>query len=407
MDNQDVSTRRILMGGMITLAIALGISRFAYTPLLALMQQDLNFGDDFAGLLASANYTGYLAGALWAAWTSQDPQRLYRLRFNLALTILCTVCMGLTRDPLVWFGLRFVSGTTSAMVFVLASGLVLETLAHRGRHSWSGWLYAGVGSGIALSAILVVPLNLLGGWRAGWIGLAALCLIASWLSWNWIAQDNVTPDQPPANKVSNALVLPSSGLLAWLVVAYGLEGLGYIVTGTFLVTWLERSAEIGQAGFGAWFMVGIAAIPSCVLWMKAGLRFGLVQTLIAAHLVQAVGILLPLVSTSLWAMLAGAIFFGGTFLGITALSLVLGRCLAPHGSGKIVALLTASFGAGQMLGPIIAGYLVTQTHSTHLPLIGAAAVVAGGALLLAIGLACTQGAGFNSAGTSVNPIKRS
>lgn len=404
---QDVSTRRILMGGMITLAIALGISRFAYTPLLALMQQDLHFGDAFAGFLASANYAGYLAGALWAAWTSQDPQRIYRLRFNLALTILCTVCMGLTRDPLVWFGLRFVSGTTSAMVFVLTTGLVLEALAHRCRQSWSGWLYAGVGSGIALSAILVVPLNMLGGWRAGWIGLASLCLMAAWLSWSWIAQDSVTPDQTPTIKASNAQALPPSGLLAWLVVAYGLEGLGYIVTGTFLVTWLERSAEIGQAGYLAWFMVGVAAIPSCVIWMKTGLRFGLVQTLMAAHLVQAIGILLPLVSTSLWAVLAGAVFFGGTFLGITALSLVLGRSLAPHSSGKIVALLTASFGAGQMLGPLIAGYLATQTLSTHLPLIGAAAVVAGGALLLAIGLACTQGAGFNSAGTSLNTIKRS
>lgn len=126
--------------------------------------------------------------------------------------------------------------------------------------------------------------------------------------------------------------------------------------------------------------------------MKAGFRFGLVGTLILAHLIQALGILLPVLVPSLWGALAGGIFFGGTFLGIAALSLVLGRTLAPERSDRVIAILTAAFGAGQMLGPAIAGALADHTRSFTLPLYGASAIVALGALFLLIGLACTRGA---------------
>ena len=391
MNQPDAIARRILAGGIISLAVALGISRFAYTPLLPLMQQEVAFGDDFAGLLASVNYVGYLAGALWAAWTAQSGERADRLRLHLALTILSILGMGLTQDPLVWFALRFVSGTSSALVFVLASGLVLEALARYGRPAWSGWLYAGVGLGIAVSVLLIVPLNAWAGWRGGWIGLAAVSALLAWGIRGWVVEPESSTVSTGQNSPGRAEPI-SRGLLPWLVAAYGLEGLGYIVTGTFLVAWLQRSSELGQAGFLAWFLVGVAAIPSCILWMKAGLRLGLVPTLILAHLVQALGILLPLLSPTLWGALGGAVFFGGTFLGIAALTLVLGRGLAPQNPSRVIAILTAAFGAGQMLGPVIAGYLATQTLGTSLPLIGAAAVVAGGAVLLGIGLACTQGA---------------
>lgn len=390
MDREGRTALRTLAGGIITLAIALGISRFAYTPLLPLMQQATYFGDNFAGFLASANYAGYLAGALWAAWSANRDARIERLESNLVLTIGSTLCMGLSADPAIWMGLRFISGFTSAMVFILASGVVLEALTELRRPSWSGWLYSGVGAGIALSAILIPALHSVTGWRGGWVGLGAVSAILASIVWRLIPEHTHNPLAETPKRQSSTPGF--SGMLPWLTIAYACEGLGYIVTGTFLVAWLQRSSALAHVGFIAWLMVGLAAIPSCVLWMKAGLRLGLGRTLILAHLVQAVGIIIPLFAPSVWGALAGGVFFGGTFLGIAALTLVLGRTLAPECSDRVIAILTAAFGAGQMLGPAIAGALADHTRSFTLPLSGAAAIVALGALFLIIGLVRTWGA---------------
>lgn len=55
-----------LIGGILSLIIAMGIGRFAYTPILPHMQNDLSFSNAFAGYLATSNYAGYLFGALLA-----------------------------------------------------------------------------------------------------------------------------------------------------------------------------------------------------------------------------------------------------------------------------------------------------------------------------------------------------
>lgn len=383
MQSQSHVARRTLAGGVTAMAIALGISRFAYTPLLPLMQQALAFSDTFAGTLGSANYAGYLAGAVWAAWSAARDRRVRRLRCNLLLTIASVLLMGLTSQPAIWIGLRFLSGFTSAMVFVLASGIVLEALAGLNRPAWSGWLYAGVGLGIALSALLVPLFGRLAGWQGGWLGLSACCLLLAPLTWFWLPSRE-QPDIQPA-VTNDRFKSGREGFLTWLTIAYALEGLGYIVTATFQVSWLQRSGALSELSYLAWLVVGLAAIPSSVLWIRASPRLGLPRTLFTAYLVQVTGMLLPLLTPSAWGALVGALCFGGTFLGIAAMTLVLGRALDPGRSDRVIAILTAAFGLGQMLGPTIAGVIADQTRSFTLPALGAAAIVLLGAASIAIG----------------------
>ncbi|WP_375056171.1 YbfB/YjiJ family MFS transporter [Zobellella sp. DQSA1] len=401
------SWRLSLAAGIALLAIVMGIGRFAYTPLLPLMQADQPLSDLLAGWLASSNYLGYLLGALWLACTRPGTAPVPRLRRQLLLNLACVAAMGLTSSPWLWLLWRLLAGWSSAAAFVLASGLVLEELARRGQAARAGWLYSGVGLGIALSALAVPWLDSLAGWRGGWLGLAALGGLLALLPWFGLTGTNAPV--PAASMTGQAPF--RRGLLPWLLLAYFCEGLGYIITGTFMVAMLHQQQALAGLGHLSWLLVGLAAIPSCGVWLWLGNHRGLAGTLIAAHLVQALGILLPLLWPSPAGALLGALLFGGTFMGITALAFCLGRRLVPSRVQATLAGLTAAFGLGQIIGPVLAGLSLSRQHNFDQALLGGGLVVLLGALALLWGryrhpLSTTQGEPLCPTSISSSPGNR-
>ncbi len=377
------SHRWALAGGSAALIIAMGIGRFAYTPLLPAMQAALGFGSDVAGYLAAANYTGYLAGAILAAAV---PRRLhvFALRLCLVLNVATTGAMALTDSLWAWGVLRTISGVASAVVLVLAADVVFRVLNRRRRHSMKGLLFAGVGAGIALSGVIVAETRAWG-WDGGWATLGVLSLILLPVCWRGL--------HPPPDELVVGETVPVSGPpqahldypVSLLTAAYFCEGLGYIVTATFVVAIVAGMPSLAPLAPYTWTVVGIAAIPSAYLWTAIAARYGLIASLIVAHLVQAVGILLPVLSSSGFAVMLSAVLFGATFTSISALALALGGQLAPERSGRIIGVLTAVFGVGQAAGPVGAGLLAARQGGFDTSLILAAAIVALGALFLLLG----------------------
>ncbi|HSK39344.1 MAG TPA: YbfB/YjiJ family MFS transporter [Arenibaculum sp.] len=370
---------RKAFGGMFGLAIAMGVGRFAFTPILPGMQAEAGLGDDGAGLLASLNYAGYFAGALLATRVPRGPVRTAAFRFCLLLSLATTAGMAASPAFAVWAVLRLTAGLASAGMLILGSAMVLDALAAAGRGALAGLTFGGVGLGIAGSGAAVAALD--AGWRADWLVLAAGCLALAPPAWFWVtdppgAADAGTPGGGRGIRASRPLLL--------LTTAYFLEGAGYIVTGTFLVALLARLPETAGIAQTAWIVVGLSGAVSVVFWSWAGKRLGLRPALAAAHLVQAAAILAPVVSAGPAAAIAGAIGFGGTFMGITALTLALGRDLAAGRSGPVIGLLTAAFALGQVLAPYPAGLLLAATRDFDVPLAAAAGLVLAGALLVAL-----------------------
>lgn len=381
---------RVLIGGVIALAIAMGVARFAFTPILPAMQAATGLGADGAGFLASLNYLGYFLGALGAGLVPHGPVRTAVFRVALVLNVGSTAAMGLdfgdaASAMLPWSVLRLVSGVTSAGIFILGIAMVLDTLVRAQGERWAGWLYTGVGAGIAASGLFVALVGDRLNWHGDWLALGGICAVVGLFPALWVT-DPPPVAAPPVSGAdagggkTAALSLP----LLLLTVAYFLEGGGYIVSGTFLVSILKTMPETAAVGQAAWIVVGLGAMGAGVFWAAVARRFGSWWALILAHLAQTVGILLPMTGSPAAAVVS-ALLFGGTFVGIVSQAFALGRSLSSGGAARVVGALTAVYGVGQIIGPLPAGLVVARTGSFDSALLGAAAAVMLGALLLALG----------------------
>lgn len=378
-------TFQYLIGGIFALVIAMGIGRFSYTVILPYMQDTFTFSRATAGYLATSNYLGYLVGALVAGRLQLADKRIPFLQIALVISILTTALMGFTDTVIVWYVLRCISGVMSAFIFVVAASLVLDQLAGNGKAHLSGLFYSGVGLGIALSAIIVSPIHALFDWNGTWIALAIFCVLLFIFIIIFIKP--VTPSvQQKGNTAKASLKAPPTTWMKWLIIAYSLEGLGYIVTGTFIVSIAEESTSFhGDAAF-VWFVVGVAAIPSCIVWSKLAQRYGYVRILLISMLFQGLGIVLPAFATNTITLYTSAFIFGATFMGITTVATTLARQILPVNSHQILGYLTAGYALGQMLGPSLAGALANYTNSYKYAIFAATVVVVVGALCLIGGL---------------------
>ena len=371
-------------GGLLALAAAMGIGRFVYTPILPAMAEALPLTKGEAGLIASANFAGYLAGALLAATSWASGSRRTWLIGGLALSAGTTALTAALTDLLAFMVVRFLAGAASAFVLVFASSVILDRLAAAGESRLSAVHFAGVGTGIALAALAVSALAAAGGgWRAQWLLSGGLALLAL------PAVAALVPAEAGGGPVApESAPLALTPRLAALVAAYGLFGFGYVITATFLVAIVRDAPALRHLDALVWILVGVAAVPSVGLWTALGRRISVPVAFALACLVEAAGVALSVLATGAAGVLLGAAFLGGTFMGLTALGLVGARALSASDPRRVLALMTAAFGLGQILGPALAGLLHDRTGAFTLP-----SLLAAGALILAALLAGLTGMG--------------
>ena len=374
------STRPIALaiGGAIALASAMGIGRFAYTPILPEMVAALHLSASEAGLIASANFAGYLIGALVAAASFFAPRRRGWMLGALLVSALTTGTMAAGSSLYVFLLLRFLGGFASAFALVFTSSLVLDRLSETGRGHMAGHQFAGVGAGIAISAVLVASLAAQHvAWQWQWLACAALSALAL------AAVAFLIPPRPhsaASSNRSNGTTL--GGALSALVVAYGLFGFGYVITATFLVQLVRTNPAIMPLEPYVWLIVGLAAVPSVPLWTRVGRRFGTAEAYAIASVVLALGVLASVVWIAPAGVLLASILLGSTTIGITVMGLVGARRLAAGAASRIIGLMTASFGLGQIIGPIFAGWVHDLTGTFLLPSVAAAVLLVLSAVLV-------------------------
>jgi predicted MFS family arabinose efflux permease len=364
----------VVMQGAAVLAVAMGVGRFVYTPILPLMEHQAGLSRSMASNLATVNYLGYLIGALTGIFVPAVARSRLASRLSLLVLIVTLALMPVTENAGAWLALRLVAGVASALLFVIATSAMLARL-HRGAQHLVGWGFGGIGLGIALSGVLVLVLQSTSTWRAAWWGAAILSAVLGIAAWT------LRPE--PAGEATS---LQRHGDLprthrwfAALLTSYSLEGTGYIIAGTFLVAAISQNSP-GWLGSGAWVLVGIAAIPASAMWAYLAHRRPRSTLMLTALIVQAVGIALPSLFSGIAPALISAVLFGGTFVAIASLALAIGAHLQ---FPRSVALLTAGYSIGQIIGPLVVKPLLHDGYHDAL-LVGAAIVLAGAVAAVAL-----------------------
>ncbi|MBW4015550.1 YbfB/YjiJ family MFS transporter [Moraxella osloensis] len=382
------------------LAVAMGIGRFAFTPILPLMIQEGTVHLAQTAWLSSSNYIGYLVGALSLLKSKRHP--LF-VMLGLSLVTLTTWLASLSS-----FGwllvLRFLAGVASAWVLVSISAFAINWLKSR-QVATSGLIYTGVGIGITLTGLICSyfifqsatatiaaqssfsPLS-----SRLWQYLGVIALLATLLVTFLLAKINSQFASTAAakahpskaahtkpthtNPTSSSIPPPAKLKLANVLTAYGLFGFGYILPATFLPQ-IAKQWLSGQSYLLIWPFFGLAAALSVVLSQGLQRRFDNVSLLgvwRVSQIIMAVGTLLPALWHSLTGLMLSALMVGGTFMVVTMAGLQVAASQVTHyPKYNLSALMTASFAFGQLIGPLAA--LVATGNNIWLALLPVSAIV--------------------------------
>jgi len=374
---------RAALACMVGLAVAMGLGRFAFTPMLPVMLQEGKLDLQAGGLLASLNYLGYFVGALSCAAIRVKPATM--VRGALVATAALLLGMGLWNHFSVWGVLRTAAGIMSAWVFVFASGWGLRRLAETHAPALQGVIYTGPGLGIAVTGLVGGAIGRWGS-EAGWIGLGLLSLALIAVIWRIFGDGEAAHHAAPAaaaSPPSEAESAAARGDARWLVGLYGLAGFGYIITATFLPVIARQALPGSPWPDFFWPLFGLAIVPGALIGARAPTHWDNRLLLAIAYALQALGVVLSVAWPTIVGFTLGSLLLGMPFTTITLFAMRDARRLRGNGAAGLIGYATASYGVGQILGPLFAAPLAQRTGSFTVPLLVAGAVLALGALLFA------------------------
>ncbi len=352
------SNLRIILIGLVSLAVAMGIGRFAFTPLLPLMQDDGLLSLTGGGVLASVHFLGYWLGAVFAARIPWSPRSA--LRLSLLTIAVGTLGMGVTDSFSVWLALRWLCGVGSAFTLVLVSNFYIKHLADAGRAEKQSWIFSGVGAGIAaagLGALALMESQI--GSRQSWqiFGILTLPVV---LAVCILIGREIPGCRPEATYPQS----PRTPLIWSTVIAYGAAGIGYSIPATYLPVMAREIVPSPLISGWGWPAFGMAAFVSTLLAAQLRKRFSNRQIWAASQIVMAAGLLLPVVHSGIEIIIVAAISVGGTFMIITMAGMQEAHRIAPaQDVMRHIAAMTAAFATGQMIGPVFASAIHDLTES--------------------------------------------
>jgi len=373
------SNNAILLAGILALVVGVGVARFVFTSLLPAMLED-SISITFAGVLASINYLGYLTGSIFSIFIKDIHSKVKYFRLGLLLCVLSSFVLGITEHNTLWILARLFAGFGAAMALVVGSSIVMLKLTSTNKTKAMGIHFSGLGFSIVITDLVMRAVFYYGGdWKDAWLILAIMGAFLSCYPAYILRFDKKPTNEVVKHKLERSLFSP---MVIILILAYFTEGIGMVVQATFLPD-IVNSLD-GLEGYGGyvWLAVGLAGIPSCIIWMRLAHRFGSINIMVVAMFLQIIGILIPTFSSNIVMNLISGLLFGATFIGLVALFMNFGGQLSKKNPVFIMGAITSAYGIGQIIAPLYCVALIKHFSTYNQALYLTAIIVACGILML-------------------------
>lgn len=375
-----IARLKVLFAGVCSLILVMGIARFAYTPLLPVMVDEAGLSHAGGGWLAAINYAGYLSGVLIAARVGNAvlKDRLYR--WGMVVAVFSTAMMAVSTDFYIWALSRFIAGLCTAAGLMIGSGLILNWLMRNQHRSELGIHFSGIGFGIAISAFAAILMHPYLSWDMQWYVLTGLGLLLLIPALGWFPEATSEVQAAHQHRVMQH-ALPNAKFMRLFLAAYFCAGFGYVVTATFIVAIINDLPGLSEVGGWMFLMIGVVAVPSCILWDLIARKVGDVNALILASVVEVVGIIAPTLGFGLTGVITGAVLYGATAIAIVSLTLTMAGHYYPAQPAKMMGKMSIAYGLAQIIAPALTGWITDGQSGYVIGLYIAAGVMSLGAFL--------------------------
>ncbi|MCE9650770.1 MAG: MFS transporter [Parvibaculum sp.] len=345
--------------------VGIGLSRFAYTPLIPPLIEAHWFSAADAVSLGATNFAGYLAGALLGRAMARRLGNRTALRL---MMLVATATFFACAFPLSlgWYSVwRFLSGLSGGAIMVLAATTILPHIQPTRRGFVSGMVFLGLGLGIAASGTLV-PELLHYGLRATWIGLGVLAFVLTAVSWFGWPSGN-----PPQADAAAPVAIASREKISLrlLYVQYAANALGIVPAMVLLVNYIALGLGWGSTlGARFWVLYGLAAIAGPVLNGSVVDRLGAARAYRVGLIAQIAATGIMVATANVFALSLATIIFGIFTPGMVTLALGRIHEILPHDHNAQRAAwsnATTAFALFQMLGGYFYAWLFAHTEGDY------------------------------------------
>ena len=376
--------------GLIANIAAHGFGRLSYSIILPEMAEALGLNWTMAGLLGTANMTGYLLFAIGGGFLAPRYGTRKVITCSLLIIAITLMLTGVTTSFTFAMAMRFLTGIANGGVYIPAMALGALWFSSRRRGMATGIVGGGPGMGIFFTGLIIPPVLLAGGWSSSWkvmgwivLGIWALCFVL--LRDHPQEKTKTNPaSQPDGEKWSSVYRRREIWSLGLVYVTYGFS---YAVYATFFHAFLTTEETLPAAQSAAmWSLAGGMSIFASILWGSVSDFLGRKYTMSIVYLINAVSYSLFFFSRNTSLYYLSVILFG---LGLgsipTIVAATAGDYVGPRLASAAMGFLTAFFGVGQLLGPALGGIITDTTGSFRLAFAAAGFVAllgAAGSLLL-------------------------